>query len=58
MQIHFEFDSINMVVRQYLEEKMQNTCREFRASLHKDYCEFDDPIEDCANPLDTITHEY
>ena len=46
-----------MVVRKYLEEKMHNTFREFRVSLHKDYCEFVDPIEARANPQDKITHE-
>ena len=55
--MHFEFDPTNMVVRKYKEEKIQNTFREFRAGLHKDYCGFDYPIEARANRPDKITHE-
>ncbi|KAA0025954.1 formin-like protein 4 isoform X2 [Cucumis melo var. makuwa] len=36
---------------------MHNTFREFRASLHKYYCKFDDFIEARANPPKRITHE-
>lgn len=44
-------------MRKYLEEKMQNTFREFTADLHKDFYEFDDSIEARANPSDRITHK-
>ncbi|KAA0062811.1 transposon protein, putative, CACTA, En/Spm sub-class [Cucumis melo var. makuwa] len=37
--------------------EMQNTFREFRADLHKYYCEFDDPVEARANPPNRITLE-
>ncbi|KAA0056379.1 hypothetical protein E6C27_scaffold186G001230 [Cucumis melo var. makuwa] len=57
LETHFEFDPTNMVVRKYLEEKMQNTFREFRANLHKYYCQFDDSVEARANPPNRITHE-
>ena len=57
MKTHFEFDPTNMVVKKYLEKKVQNTFREFKADLHKEYCEFDDLIEARANPPNRITHE-
>ncbi|KAA0032076.1 transposase [Cucumis melo var. makuwa] len=56
-ETHFEFDPTTMIVRKYLDEKMQNIFREFRAGLHKYYCKFDDFIEARANPPDKITHE-
>ncbi|KAA0040145.1 transposon protein, putative, CACTA, En/Spm sub-class [Cucumis melo var. makuwa] len=57
LETHFEFDPTNMVVRKYLEEKMQNIFREFRADLHKYYCQFDDSVEARANPPNRITYE-
>lgn len=55
MQTYFEFDLTKMVVRKYLEDKMQTAFREYRADLHKEYCEFKDPAEARANPPTRLT---